>query len=163
VLPIHTRFQVWGALINGATAIGYFTHAWAPSFTEFAPTADMRAELKRINGQMTRLAPAILAPAAKTRVTVTLSDKLPSQFKATMYDKSLYLFVQNRDLGPDAEKLGQFDPISPRGGKAVITVEGLKAATVIEVVDEERTITSKAGSFEDEFKPLAEHIYKIPQ
>ncbi|NLX60017.1 MAG: hypothetical protein GXY74_13125 [Phycisphaerae bacterium] len=163
VLPMHTRFEVWGALINGATGIGYFTHAWRPSETEFAPTPEMQAELKRLNGQMARLAPAILAPAAKVRVAVAMDDKLPVQFKATSCDGAIYLFVQNRDLGPDAEKLGQFQPISPRGGKARISVDGLKAGTVVEVVDEDRTITAKAGHFEDEFKPLAEHIYKIPQ
>ncbi|NLF31635.1 MAG: hypothetical protein GX591_12200 [Planctomycetes bacterium] len=163
VLPMHTRFQVWGALINGATAIGYFTHAWAPTFKEFAPTDEMRAELLRINSQMTRLAPAILAAPARTAVTMTMSDGLPCQFKATTHDGSLYLFAQNRDLGPNSENLGQFDPISPRGGTATFTVAGMKAGTTIEVVDENRTLTAADGGFTDAFGPLAEHIYKIAQ
>ncbi|MBN2581661.1 MAG: hypothetical protein JXL80_01235 [Planctomycetes bacterium] len=161
VLPIHTRAEVWMALIEGATAIGYFTHAWAPSFTEFAPTAEMRAELKRLNGQITTLAPAILAEPAKAKVSMKLSGDLNCHLKATDLDGTTYIFAQNLDLGPNADKLKQFQPISPRGGKATITVAGLAAGTTIEVVDENRTITSKAGQFEDEFNPLAEHVYKI--
>ena len=45
VLPLYTRNEVWQAIINGATAIGYFTHAWRPEFKEFAPTPEMQKEL----------------------------------------------------------------------------------------------------------------------
>ncbi len=161
VLPKHTRFEVWSALINGATAIGYFTHAWRPSFKEFAPTDDMRAELLRLNSQMTRLAPAILAPPAETAITMTMSNDLPCQFKATVHDGALYLFAQIRDLGPEADKAGQFDPIHPRGGTATFTVAGLADGTTIEVIDEDRTLTAADGGFTDTFEPLAEHIYRI--
>ena len=161
VLPVHTRFQVWGCLINGATAYGYFTHAWRPSFTEFAPTKEMQAEMLRVNSQVTRLAPAILSPVAKNKITMAISGDLGSHFKATTYNGDLYIFAQNRDLGPNAEKLGQFEPINPRGGKATFTVAGLKAGTKIEVIDEDRTIVADNGSFTDDFKPLAEHLYKM--
>jgi hypothetical protein len=163
VLPKHTRFEVWGALINGATAIGYFTHAWAPSFTEFAPTAEMQAELRRLNTQVTKLAPFILAPKAKAIVSMTLAGDLERGFKATELKGTLTIFAQNRDLGPDAEKLKQFDPINPRSGKATFTVAGLKSGAEIEVVDEGRTIVAEDGKFTDEFGPLAEHIYQIKQ
>lgn len=161
VLPKHTRFEVWGVIIEGATAVGYFTHAWRPSFTEFAPTKDMQAELKRLNGQLTRLAPAILAPPARVEVGMTMSEKLECHRKGTMHDGSLYIFAQNQDLGQGAEKLKQFDPISPRGGTATFTVTGLKAGKRIEVVDENRSITATDGGFSDKFDPLAEHIYRI--
>jgi hypothetical protein len=161
VLPKHTRFQVWGALINGATAYGYFTHAWQPTFKEFAPTPEMQAEMRRVNLQVTRLAPAILAAPARQKIAMDMEGELKGQFKATSHDGSLYIFAQNRDLGPNAENLGQFDPISPRGGKATFTVEGLKAGTQIEVIDENRTIVAEDGKFIDQFGPLAEHIYRI--
>ncbi len=162
VLPIHTRAEVWMAIIRGATAIGYFTHAWQPSFTEFAPTPEMQAELKRLNTQIARLSGAILAPAAKEKVEMTLAGGLACHLKATRHDGVLWIFSQNIDLGEGAEKLKQFDPINPRGGKATFTVEGLKAGTKIEVVDENRTIVAAEGGFSDEFAPLAEHIYRIP-
>ena len=161
VLPIHTRNEVWQAIINGATAIGYFTHAWRPDFKEFAPTEEMQKELARIDEQITRLAPAILAQPAKEKVQMTLGDNLLCQFKATKYEGALYIFTLNKDLGPDAEKAKQFTPIHPRSAKAVFAVPGLKAGVQIEVVDENRTIVASKGQFEDEFAPLAEHIYKI--
>ena len=161
VLPKHTRYEVWSVLIRGATAIGYFTHRWRPDFKEFAPTAEMRAELKRLNGQLTRLAPAILAAPAKRKVAMQLAGDLPCHFKATEHDGSLYVFAQNMDLGEGHEKLRQGEQISPRAGRATITVEGLKAGTKVEVVDEDRTITAEAGKFADQFGPLAEHVYRI--
>ncbi len=161
VLPIHTRNEVWQAIINGATGIGYFTHAWRPEFKEFAPTPEMQKELGRLNAQITRLAPAILANPAKEKIGMVLGDHLACSFKATNYEGSLYIFAENNDLGPGAEKAKQFDPISPRSARAVFTVAGLKAGTKIEVVDENRTITADKGKFEDEYAPLAEHIYKM--
>ena len=161
VLPKHTRYEVWSVLIRGATAVGYFTHRWRPDFKEFAPTAEMQAELKRLNDQLTRLAAAILAAPAKRKVAMQLAGNLPCHFKATEHDGSLYVFAQNMDLGEEAHKLRQGQDITPRGGQATITVEGLKAGTRIEVVDEDRTIAAEAGKFADDFGPLAEHIYRI--
>jgi len=86
---------------------------------------------------------------------------LACHFKATLSDGSVWIFAQNIDLGPGAEKLRQFDPIKPRAGKAAFAVEGLKAGTRIEVVDENRTLTAEAGKFADDFAVLAEHIYTI--
>lgn len=161
VLPEYTRYQIWSVLINGATGYGYFTHAWRPSFSEFAPNEAMRAEMLRVNSQVTRLAPAILAPAAKNKVEMNMSDNLGCRFKATSYQGDIFIFAQNADLGENADKLKQFEPISPRTGTATFSVAGLKAGTKIEVVDEDRTITAENGKFTDEFGPLAEHIYKI--
>ncbi len=161
VLPMHTRNEVWQAIINGATAIGYFTHAWRPEFKEFAPTPEMQKELARLDAQITRLAPAILADPAKEQIEMVLGDNLKCSFKATKLKGSLYIFTENNDLGPGAEKARQFDPISPRSGNAVFKVAGLKAGTIIEVVDENRTITAENDRFTDEFAPLAEHIYKM--
>ena len=161
VLPKHTRFEVWGAIIRGATAIGYFTHRWRPDFKEFAPTEDMRNEMKRLNGQITSLAPAILSEPVDEKVAMTLSENLACHFKATNLNGILYIFAQNIDLGKDAEKLGQGEDIAPRGGTAAISVSGLKAGTIIEVIGEKRTISAVEGTFIDDFAPLAEHIYLI--
>jgi hypothetical protein len=152
------------ALIRGATAIGYFTHAWKPVSKSFAPTEEMQAELKRLNTQITRLSGALLADPAGVKIDMKLAGDgkdLNCHFKATKHDGEVYIFAENIDLGEGAEKARQFDPISPRAGKATFAVEGLKAGTTIEVVDEKRTITAEAGKFTDDFPILAEHIYKI--
>ncbi|KPJ75874.1 MAG: hypothetical protein AMS14_02905 [Planctomycetes bacterium DG_20] len=145
--PRHTRAEVWMAIIRGATAIGYFTHRWQPDYRQFAPTPEMRKELKRLNGQITRLAAAILAAPAAQKIEMKMSDGLACHVKATQLDRALYLFAQNMDL--------------ERRGTATISVDGLKAGTTVEVVDESRRLTSQAGRFTDTFGPLAEHIYRI--
>lgn len=161
VLPIHTRNEVWQAIINGAVGITYFTHAWRPEFREFAPTPEMQQELKRLNHQITRLAPAILAGPVRNKIEMNMDGGLKCSFKATKFEDSVYIFAENNDLGPDVEKAKQFDPIHPRTGKALFTVHGLKSGTKIEVIDEQRTVTAEKGKFYDEFAPLAEHIYKF--
>jgi hypothetical protein len=148
VLPCHTRSEVWLAVIRGATAIGYFTHAWRPSETEFAPTEDMQRELRRLNGQITRLAPVILTEPAKTEVSIAIENGVKGDIMARKFDDSLYLFGVN------------YDP-KQQAGKAVVKVAGLKAGTKIEVVDEDRWLTADEGSFSDEFASLGVHIYKL--
>ncbi|HUT59022.1 MAG TPA: hypothetical protein VNA25_14330 [Phycisphaerae bacterium] len=170
VEPKHTRFETWAAIIRGASAIGYFTHKWFDpdgneNYSQFAPKEDraMMAELTRLNAQITKLTGPILAPAAENKIEMKMEGGLDCHFKATRHGKHVYIFAQNLDLGPNAEKLKQFQPISPRGGKATFTVQGLAAGSEIEVIDEGRTIKSTRGSqFTDEFGPLGEHIYRIP-
>ncbi|MFC1574281.1 hypothetical protein ACFL30_03780, partial [Candidatus Latescibacterota bacterium] len=149
-------------IIRGATAIGYFTHRWRPDFKEFAPTEAMKTELKRLNAQITQLAPAILASPAKVKVTMKLSGNLACHVKTTEHNGRLYIFAQNIDLGKDAEKLAQGQDITPRGGKATLSISGLTEGTTIEIIGENRTVTAQAGKFYDDFAPLAEHIYCIP-
>ena len=147
LLPKHTRAEVWMAIIRGATAIGYFTHQWRPSYRQFAPTDAMRTELKRLDEQIARLAPAILADPAKTKIEMTMPDGIPCHVKATRSAEALTLFAQNTDL--------------ERPGTATFTIEGLKPGATVQVVDENRTITAQEGSFADSFEPLAEHIYRL--
>lgn len=162
VKPEHTRCEVWMAVIRGARGIAYFTHRWQPDYKQFAPTDEMQQELKRLNAQLTRLAPAILAPAAKVKVGMTLDGGLKCHLMATQHEGALYVFAQNLDLGPGAEKLKQFQPISPRSGKAIFSVAGLAPGAKVEVLDEQRTLTAEEGRFADEFPPLGEHVYRIP-
>ncbi len=161
VLPIHMRNEVWQAIINGATAIGYFTHAWFPDTVTFSPGEATQKELARINEQITRLAPAILADPYKRKIKMELDGGLQCQFKATQYNGFIYIFAQNIDMGPGTENAKRYDPIIPVGGKALFKVPGLKAGTEIVVIDEERTIRADNGRFTDDFASLAEHIYRI--
>lgn len=146
VLPEHTRAEVWMAIIRGATGIGYFTHAWRPKFTEFNPTDDMQAELKRLNAQVTRLAPAILSDPAKIAVSMKMGD-LPCDVLGKDHEGQVYLFAVSLDV--------------KQGGTATFTVPGLKKGAGIEVIDEGRSLTAEEGAFTDEFKSLAVHLYRL--
>jgi len=155
VLGQHTRAEVWMSIIEGATGIFYFTHAWRPEFTEFAPTEQMRAELKRLNGQITRLGPAILAAPATATIEIAFNEKLAGHLKATQLDGAIWIFAQNIEVRQADGKT-----VFPEG-TATIRVQGLKAGTIIDVIDENRTITAGDGEFSDAFDALAEHIYRI--
>jgi len=124
VLPIHTRNEVWQAIINGATAIGYFTHSWFPDTTSFSPKEAMQNELKRINEQISRLAPAILAEPYKGKIKMSLGKGLKCQFKATKYNGNTYIFAQNIDHGPGTESGKRYDPIIPVSGTATFSMNG---------------------------------------
>ncbi len=146
VLPRHTRAEVWMAVIRGATAIGYFTHAWKPSFTEFNCTEAMQRELARLNGQITRLAPAILADPATKRVRIEAGEA-PLHHKATLHDGELWIFAQNMAR-------------EGTGAEATIHVSGFDGG-MVEAIDEDRSLPAANGRFTDTFAPLAEHIYRI--
>ena len=109
----------------------------------------MRRELRRLNEQITRLAPDLLASPAKRTIEMTMGDGLACHFKATEHNGALYVFAQNMDM-------------QNRGGTATIQVEGLEAGATIEVIDEDRPLTADNGQFTDAFGPLAEHAYRLP-
>lgn len=148
VTPAHTRAEVWMAIIRGATGIGYFTHAWRPSFAEFNPTGEMQAELKRLNAQIARLAPALLADPAPGKVAIKIAGGLAGDILAKEHEGRTYLFAINLDM-------------QGKGGRATIEVAGLKRGTAIEVVDEARTLTADEGWFADGFSSLAVHVYRF--
>lgn len=150
VTPAHIQAEVWMAITQGATAIGYFTHVWKPSYHQFGVPEENQKALRRINDQITRLAPVILGQQAKPRVTIKTTEGVKLAAMAREHQRDLYVFAVNYDeRHVDA--------------KATITVESLPADTEIIVIDEQRSIRSGAGSFADTFAPLAVHFYRVPQ
>jgi hypothetical protein len=147
VTPAHIRAEVWMSICRGATAIGYFTHVWKPSYSQFGVPEANRNALREINEQITRLTPAILGEPSKRAVSIEGGGvKLDLLAKESSGD--LYLFAVNYD-----EKLKE--------ASATIRVADLAAGTEVTVVDEGRTLKADAGSFTDAFAPLAVHIYRI--
>ncbi|NQT14469.1 MAG: hypothetical protein HQ582_17060, partial [Planctomycetes bacterium] len=148
VTPAHVRAEVWMAITGGATAIGYFTHVWKPSYRQFGVPEENRKALREINDQITRLAPAILAEEPERSVAVEAEGGVKVGAMAKRHGSQLYVFAVNYD-----ERLIK--------AETRFTVEGLPDGTKVAVIDEERTIRSDAGSFSDSFEPLAVHIYRI--
>ena len=152
VTPEHIRAEVWMSICRGATAIGYFTHVWKPSYQQFGVPEKNRRALAEINAQLTRLAPAILStgPSPKARIEPAASG--PNDVKldviARTLDGDLYLFAVNFD-----ERRLAVD--------AVIRVEGLAAGQPAEAIDESRTLESRDGALVDRFEPLAVHLYRL--
>jgi hypothetical protein len=148
VTPAHIRAEVWMSICRGATAIGYFTHVWKPSYKQFGVPQENRRALREINDQITRLAPAILGGQPKQQVTISAADSVKLDVMAKQLDDQLYIFAVNYD-----------ERLLP--AKTTIRVTGLRAGKTIDVEDENRTIRSAEGSFSDSFEPLAVHVYRI--
>ncbi|MBE7464630.1 MAG: beta-galactosidase [Planctomycetes bacterium] len=160
VTPEITRAEVWMAVIRGATGIGYFTHAWRPSFNEFAPGDAMQAELKRTNEQLGRLGPVLLSDPVARKASIAFDSKQPGEILLREHGGWVYLFANNLDM----QDLGaRKDDVKAayRAGSATLSVEGLAAGTNIEVLDENRSIQAQAGAFKDDFKPLEVHLYRF--
>ncbi len=145
VTPTHIRAEVWMAICRGATAIGYFTHIWKPSYKQFGVPDANRKALRQINEQITRLAPAILGEQPKQSVTVRADGDVKVDAMARQHDGRLYVFAVNYD-----ERLQK--------ANTTITVPGVKSGTEVVVIDESRVVRSEAGGFTDSFEPLAVHI-----
>jgi len=150
VTPTHIRAEVWMSITRGATAIGYFTHIWKPSYSQFGVPDENRKAIREINEQITRLAPAILGAAPKQAASIAAEGDVKLDLLAKEGPDGLYLFTVNYD-----ERL--------REAKATIKVEGLPAGGEVTVVDENRTLKASAGSFTDTFAPLGVHIYRLPR
>ncbi|MBL4774899.1 MAG: hypothetical protein JKY87_02415 [Mariprofundus sp.] len=148
VSPQHIRAEVWMAICRGATAIGYFTHRWTPTYQQFGVPENNRQALREINDQITRLAADILANRPKYSVEINNDNNVKLDVMAKERSGILSIFSVNYD-----EEL--------RSATASIHVPWLKVGSKITVVDESRSIIAKQGHFNDTFSALAVHIYKI--
>ncbi len=148
VTPAHIRAEVWMAVCRGATAIGYFTHVWRPSYSQFGVPAANREAITRINAQLTRLSPVILGGETEQAVSIRGDEAVGLDALAKRLGGYLYIFALNYDG-------------ALRSTQATLTVGDLPAGAKVTVIDEDRTITSENGYFVDTFEPLDVHIYHI--
>jgi hypothetical protein len=148
VTGVEIRNEVWQAIIKGATAIGYFTHRFKPTFSEFGPSEENQKAMKEINEQITRLTPVLCAPDAKLQPKIEIEGALPAECLAKAAKGGLVIFAKNIDA-------------AGKSGKGTISLDSLKPGTKIEVVDEDRTLTAEQGKFTDDFSRLAVHIYRV--
>ncbi len=147
VTPRHIRAEVWMAITGGATAVGYFTHVWKPSYKQFGVPEANREALAEINAQITRLAPAILGKPAEGQTAVAEPGvKVDALFRA--HDGAAYVFAVNYD-----ERL--------KGTDVRFEVPGLADGAAVEVLGEGRTLRLRGGRFTDRFAPLAVHVYRV--
>lgn len=151
VTPRHIRAEVWMALCGGATAIGYFTHIWKPSYNQFGVPEENQAALRQINEQLTRLTPAILSVRENERLEVVAPPGSRIAAFLTRHGGSVYVFAVN------------YDP-QLRAVPVKFNLKSLSPASddTLEVVDENRTIRLQGAVFEDQFAPLDVHIYRLP-
>ncbi len=148
--PHQVRCEVWMSLIHGSKGLIYFVHEWKPKFNESALLSDpeMLSAVTSINQQIQRLAPVLNQPNLPDAVKISSDPaEVPIATLAKSYHGATYIFA-----------------VGLRHGKTTgtFTVNQLKGRKVLEVVDEQRTLSSENGVFQDTFNPWDAHIYRLP-
>jgi hypothetical protein len=147
--PHQVRCEVWMSIIHGSMGLIYFVHEWEPKFNESALLSDgkMLSAVTEINRQITELAPVLNSPTVKDAVRVSSENiDVPVAVMAKRHGGATYIFA-----------------VGMRDGKTTgtFTLAGLKGERAVEVLGEDRTITSKDGVFGDSFEAWDVHLYRI--
>jgi len=127
----------------------YFVHEWQPKFNESALLSDpnMLAAVTQTNRQIHELAPVLNSPTiADGASVVSKYDSIPVAIMVKRHEGATYLFAV-------AMREGQT--------KARFSVQGLSGGQPVEVLGESRSLTSKDGQFDDDFKSWDVHLYRI--
>ncbi len=150
VKPEHIRAEVWMAICRGATAIGYFTHVWKPSYKQFGVPPENQKALREINEQITQLAPEILATPSKRNIIALSKNGVRVDVMARETSATLTLFAVNYDPAARETEVEFQMQSAPEGARDV------------EVVDENRRLPlDEARRFRDHFAALEVHVYRL--
>ncbi|MBM3497269.1 MAG: hypothetical protein FJX74_01240 [Armatimonadetes bacterium] len=143
--PEEVRAEVWMAIVNGATGIGYFPHVWKPEYQQSRIPPENEEALRRINAEIAELAPVILGDPVEG-VVCESEGELPVEVLAKQSPDGTYVFAVNLLR---AER------------QARVVVPNLQTGARIEVLGENRALTAEEGAFEDSFGELGVHLYRV--
>ncbi len=147
--PHEVRCEVWMSIIHGSTGLIYFVHEWEPKFNESALLTDpeMLSAVTAVNKQIAELAPALNSPTITNGARVSSDNNaVPVASMTKKHGGAMYVFA-----------------VAMRGDQTTVTftVSGLRGRKTVQVMGENRTITSQNGLFEDSFGPWDVHLYRI--
>jgi hypothetical protein len=149
----EVKDEVWLAIVNGANAIGYFTHSWqCPDYAQCCLNSALTAMLIKVNGQIGALTKVLCAADAKDAAGVQVADPHGRvTVRVKEYRGSRYLIavsVLNVTGARDTQQVR-------------FSVPGL--TTRVRVYDEARYLSPNAGTFSDTFtRKDPVHIYVMP-
>jgi len=146
--PEQVRTEVWMSLIHGSRGIVYFVHHFNP-FVEAGLFEDpeLLKGVTALNRQIARLAPILNSPTVEDGATVSSEDEqVPVAMMMKRYEGAVYLFA-----------------VAMRDGEttATFTVQGIRGGRTVEVLDENRRLTSKDGVFRDRLGPYEVRLYRL--
>jgi hypothetical protein len=147
IKPAQVTAAVWSSVIHGARGVVYFNHSFGgPCPTQHALREpcyqDVRAAVKRVNGQLRTLAPVLNAKTADGVVKPTAGVDVAAKW----YDGHFYLLAGSNQNGAQTATFSL-----PCVGDATVTV-----------IDENRGLRVAGGQFSDRFADgNAVHIYRI--
>ena len=131
--PAVVRAETWLAIAGGARGIGYFPDYWAE---------DIRTEVRHSNREIVALAPALLAPVAKS----SWSTQSPVRVAARRYNGATYVIAVNTSTAP---------------ANATFSVQGL-AGRKLRVFRDGRVVTPLGDFVSDKLPGLGVAVYIAP-
>ena len=137
------------SLIHGSMGLIYFVHEWQPKFNESALLSDpeMLAVVTTINQQIIGLAPVLNSPTLKGQASALSDDtNVPIALMTKKHNGATYVFTVNM----------RGDPTN-----GTITLQDSEGEKTVEVIGEDRNLTSKDGVFKDRFSGWDVHLYRM--
>jgi hypothetical protein len=131
VTPATVRAESWLAIVGGARGLGFFPAAW---------TGDVGGAIASVADDVAAFLPALFGP--RTQTTVSAAGDL---VRCAAWEAGGSVYVAAVNAGQDAVH-------------ATLAVSGL-GDRVLTVLGESRTLTASGGAVEDDFAPLAVHLY----
>ena len=147
--PDQVRAEIWMSLIRGSKGIIYFCHQFKPTFIEAGLLAekDILAAVTKTNHQIQKLAPVLSSPTLSEGVSIDSPADRPVEALCKKHNGALHLFAVAM-RGNDTKASFQL-PEAPAAG------------SMIEVIDENRTIPINNGKFTDDFPAWGVHLYRV--
>lgn len=137
------RCMTYLALVHGAKGVIYWAHTASRYYIEDYPSH--WAYMKRLAGELRDLSPILLTPNAKRSVRVSPTNaSIDTMVKEV--GGQVYLFAVNRDAAACS---------------ASFSADGITAKRQVKVLFEGRNIQAVGGVWEDDFKPLEVHVYRL--
>ena len=142
--PEEERCMTYLAIVHGAKGIIYWAHTASRYYIHNYP--GHWEAVKKLAGELRDLSPVLLTVDSKRKVELS-SRTAPIDTMVKELGRWIYLFAVNRD---------------PEACSASFTVSGLSASGEADILFENRRVTLSGGAWQDEFKPLAAHVYRLP-
>lgn len=150
--PEETRGMVWMAIIAGAKGIGYFPVAFNP-FRWNNLTEEMKSEMKKINSEITALAPILLEGDL-----VSLNSSKDIAIRVLKHNRKTYVLAVNKTSRFIESAEIKIDGIT---GYAEKWKTGNDVGKALKAESGDISINVVDGSFKDEFLPYANKVYVI--
>jgi hypothetical protein len=142
--PAEVRSQAFMAIMGGARGLNWYTYEGTGSERGLMDNPSVWSAMKKLNRDLIGLTECLALPEATAGLAVEPAFGMRAWHVAG--DKTRGVFVANGTYVPRRIKM---------------TLPGLKAGTALNVHGEYRTVTSRDGGWDDEFEPLAVHVYRF--
>lgn len=139
------RCMTYLALVHGAKGIIYWAHTASRYYIRDYP--DHWAYMKKLAGELHDLSPVLLTPDVARVVGLEPKDA-PIDTMVKRLNGQTYVFAVNHEN---------------KAVKAKLSLPESKASAPADVLFEQRTVPVSDGSWQDDFKPLEVHVYRVEE